>query len=39
VSAVGTTTEVLFDRSFTKPLVASFDQPHCSGDAGAVLLR
>ncbi|MBA2665672.1 MAG: transposase [Trueperaceae bacterium] len=34
-----TTTEVLFDRSFTKPLVARFDQPRSSSDAGAVLLR
>jgi len=34
-----TTTQVLFEDSFVKPLVASFDQPRSSSDAGAVLLR
>ena len=39
VSEFSTTTQVLFDRSFPKPLVASFDQPRTSSDAGGVLLR
>jgi hypothetical protein len=39
VSEHSTTTDVLFDRSFVKPLVARFDQPRSSSDAGAVLLR
>jgi len=34
-----TTTQVLFGASFVKPLVARFDQPRSSSDAGAVLLR
>ena len=34
-----TTTQVLFDRSFPKPLAASFDQPRTRNDAGGVLLR
>ncbi len=39
MSEDSTTTHVLFDRSFVKPLVARFDQPRSSSDAGAVLLR
>ena len=39
MSECSTTTQVLFDRSFAKPLLASFDQPRSSSDAGAVLLR
>ncbi len=39
MSEDSTTTHVLFDRSFVKPLVAQFDQPRSSSDAGAVLLR
>ncbi len=39
MSEHSTTTEVLFDHSFEKPLVARFDQPRTSSDAGAVLLR
>lgn len=39
MSEFSTTTQVLFDRSFPKPLVASFDQPRSSSDAGAALLR
>src|SRR5438132_1399082 len=30
---------VLFPDLFTKPLVATFDQPHASSDGGAVLLK
>ena len=30
---------VLFPDLFTKPLVATFDQPHASSDGGAVLLQ
>lgn len=30
---------VLFPGLFTKPLVATFDQPHASSDGGAVLLQ
>ena len=29
---------VLFPDLFTKPVVATFDQPHASSDGGAVLL-
>jgi hypothetical protein len=29
---------VLFPDLFTKPLVATFDQPHASSDGGAILL-
>jgi len=39
VSEHSTTTQVLFDRSFAKPLTARFDQPDSSSDAGAILLR
>ncbi len=39
MSEDSTTTHVLFDRSFVKPLVARFDHPRSSSDAGAVLLR
>ena len=30
---------VLFPDLFTKPLVATFDQPHASSDGGAILLK
>jgi hypothetical protein len=30
---------VLFPGLFTKPLVATFDQPHASSDGGAILLK
>ena len=30
---------VLFSDLFTKPLIATFDQPHASSDGGAVLLK
>lgn len=30
---------VLFPNLFTKPLVATFDQPHASSDGGAILLK
>jgi hypothetical protein len=39
VSECSTTTEVLFGASFVKPVVARFDQPRSSSDAGALLLR
>jgi hypothetical protein len=39
VSECSTTTQVLFGHSFVKPLLASFDQPRVSSDAGGVLLR
>jgi hypothetical protein len=39
VSERSTTTEVLFGDSFVKPLVARFDGPRSSSDAGALLLR
>jgi len=39
VSDDSTTEAVLFDDWFTKPLLARFDQPDSSSDAGAVLLR
>ena len=39
MSEHSTTTDVLFGASFVKPLVARFDQPRSSSDAGAVLLR
>jgi hypothetical protein len=39
VTEHSTTTQVLFEDSFAKPLLARFDQPRSSSDAGAVLLR
>ena len=35
MSEHGTTPEVVFEGSFTKPLVTRFDQPRSSSDAGA----
>ena len=39
MSEHSTTTQVLFSDSFVKPLLARFDQPRSSSDAGAVLVR
>ena len=39
MSEHSTTTQVLFGDSFVKPLLARFDQPRSSSDAGAVLVR
>jgi hypothetical protein len=39
VSEHSTICQVLFEGSFVKPLLARFDQPRSSSDAGAVLLR
>src|SRR5881409_1518202 len=30
---------VLFPDLFTKPLIATFDQPHASSDGGGILLK
>ena len=38
MSEHSTATQVLFEGSFVKPLLARFDQPRSSSDAGAVLL-
>jgi hypothetical protein len=34
-----TTQRVLFPELFSKPVMASFDQPECSSDGGAILLK